>query len=114
LLAVPLRRRQGAFLSVDGETGLLAFARCFFSEWRGSIPDDPGFGGAGVPWGKEGSLLQPLEQVLDEFRRRYKPYLDVASPRIEESKEAGAGKGCIRSVVVFLRAEPGKRIRIEV
>lgn len=113
-LALPLRLRDGSFLLAEKEEAMLAFARCFFSEWSGALPDDPGFGGRGIPWGNAVALLQPLEPILAEFRHRYGAFLDVRAPRIVETTEAGIIGGRVRSLLITLRSTTGRTITIEV
>jgi hypothetical protein len=111
-LALPLCLRGGAFETTDMADSLLRFSRCFFAEHAGSRSDDPGFGGLGVPWGKSGSLLLPLEPVVAEFRNRYGASLDARVAIAEVDTERG--KRRVRIVRVGLRESPGVFIHIEV
>jgi hypothetical protein len=113
LPALPLRVQDGAFQKAESPEALLCFARCFFSESVGAVPDDAGFGGRGVPWGKSGALLMPIEPVVAEFRRRYGSVFDIRAFLAEVETPGGENRR-VRVVSVALRSAPGVTANFEV
>ncbi len=111
-LALPLRVRDGVFETVEAPESLLAFAVCFFHEWCGSIPDDPGFGAAGTPWGRREAPLAPLEPVLNEFRRRFGARYEVRAS-VGPSTGGDGRTRQSRFITVKLRSDPDRGVVIE-
>jgi len=113
ILRLPLRIRGGSFVLGERSDSLLQFATAFFNEYRGSVPDDPGFGGQGVPWGRRGALMVPFERVLAEFRNRYGNTFSV-SVCPEEVVGRDGGTRRVRLVHVSVRSDRNAQRDVEV
>ena len=112
LLSLPFTLRGGSFDVCDRGQALLRFAECFFHEYAGSIPDDPGFGGRGVPWGTGAAPFLPFEPILSEFRRRHGEILDARPETVRVPTKTGVHS--VRVIRVTLRSVPVVSCTIEV
>lgn len=113
LVALPVRIRDGRFQVQEAADALARFARCFFSEYQGAVPDDPEFGGRGVPWGTKAAPLLPLEPVIQEFRNRYGADYGITVSLAERPGDSG-GTQRVRIIRIALRSIPGTKIEIEI
>ena len=113
VVALPLRIRDGRFQVQEAADALARFARCFFSEYQGAVPDDPEFGGRGIPWGTKAAPLLPLEPVIQEFRNRYGTDFGITVSLAEGSHSSGE-KQRVRIIRIALRSTPGLKIEIEI
>ncbi len=113
IIALPVRMRDGRFQVQEAADALARFARCFFSEYQGAVPDDPAFGGRGIPWGTKAAPLLPLEPVIQEFRNRYGADFAI-TVLLEERPHGSGGRQRIRVIRITLRAFPELKIEIEI